>query len=211
MKIQELDAIVDKVVDRIKEKNNQTFEVEASGRHIHLSDEDLKTLCGENYELTPIKFLSQPGQFVSQLRLTVIGPKGHFNNVVVLGPTRKKSQVEISLTDSNVLGIKPPVRMSGDIKGTPGITIVNGSKSVTLNEGLIAAKRHIHVKTSDAEKLGVTNQEIVKVKVMGQRPLVFDDVVIRVNDNFATYMHIDYDESNACGYSKGTQAYIVRG
>ncbi|MBG9979487.1 ethanolamine utilization phosphate acetyltransferase EutD [Facklamia lactis] len=203
--------IAEKVVDRVKERTEQTFEVEASGRHIHLSEEDLRTLCGENSKLIPVKYLSQPGQFVSQLRLTLVGSKGCLNNVVVLGPTRKNSQVEISLTDSNILGIKTPVRMSGDIEGTPGITIVNGSKSVTLEKGLIVAKRHIHVKTSDAERLGVKDQEIVKVKVMGQRPLIFDDVVVRINDNYSTFMHIDYDESNACGFSKGTQAYIVRG
>ncbi|MGY4105493.1 ethanolamine utilization phosphate acetyltransferase EutD [Ignavigranum ruoffiae] len=211
MNVTNIENLAEKVVQRVKEKTGQTFEVEASGRHIHLSEEDLKTLCGENFELNPVKYLSQPGQFVSQLRLTIVGPKGHLNNVVVLGPVRKNSQVEVSLTDGNTLGLKAPIRMSGDIEGTPGITIVNGNKSITIQEGLIVAKRHIHVKTSDKEKLGVTNGEIVKVKVLGKRPLIFDDVVIRIDDDFATYMHIDFDEANACGSSKGTQAYIVRG
>ena len=195
--------LIDKVIDRIQNELDSSFEVEASGRHVHLSRKELDALFGTGYELTKVKDLSQPGQYASKERLTVVGPKGAFHNVVILGPVRKESQVEISLTDCLQLGVKAPIRESGDIEGTPGIVLVNGDKSVSLDKGLIVAKRHVHMTPEDAEKMGVKNHDIVKVKVEGARPLIFDDVVIRVSPKFATYMHIDYDEANACGFSKG--------
>ena len=184
--------------------------MEASGRHVHLSRKELDALFGTGYELTKAKDLSQPGQYASKERLTVVGPKGAFHNVVILGPVRKESQVEISLTDCLQLGVKAPIRESGDIEGTPGIVLVNGDKSVSLDKGLIVAKRHVHMTPEDAEKIGVKNHDIVKVKVEGARPLIFDDVVIRVSPKFATYMHIDYDEANACGFSKGIRGRIIK-
>lgn len=202
--------IIDKVIDRIQNELDSSFEVEASGRHVHLSRKELDALFGTGYELTKAKDLSQPGQYASKERLTVVGPKGAFHNVVILGPVRKESQVEVSLTDCLQLGVKAPIRESGDIEGTPGIVLVNGDKSVSLDKGLIVAKRHVHMTPEDAEKLGVKNHDIVKVKVEGARPLVFDDVVIRVSPKFATYMHIDYDEANACGFSKGIRGRIIK-
>ena len=202
--------LIDKVIDRIQNELDGSFEVEASGRHVHLSRKELDALFGTGYELTKAKDLSQPGQYASKERLTVVGPKGAFHNVVILGPVRKESQVEVSLTDCLQLGVKAPIRESGDIEGTPGIVLVNGDKSVSLDKGLIVAKRHVHMTPEDAEKLGVKNHDIVKVKVEGARPLVFDDVVIRVSPKFATYMHIDYDEANACGFKKGTRGRIIK-
>lgn len=202
--------LIDKVIDRIQNELDGSFEVEASGRHVHLSRKELDALFGTGYELTKAKDLSQPGQYASKERLTVVGPKGAFHNVVILGPVRKESQVEISLTDCLQLGVKAPIRESGDIEGTPGIVLVNGDKSVSLDKGLIVAKRHVHMTPEDAEKIGVKNHDIVKVKVEGARPLIFDDVVIRVSPKFATYMHIDYDEANACGFSKGIRGRIIK-
>lgn len=202
--------LIDKVIDRIQNELDGSFEVEASGRHVHLSRKELDALFGTGYELTKAKDLSQPGQYASKERLTVVGPKGAFHNVVILGPVRKESQVEVSLTDCLQLGVKAPIRESGDIEGTPGIVLVNGDKSVSLDKGLIVAKRHVHMTPEDAEKLGVKNHDIVKVKVEGARLLVFDDVVIRVSPKFATYMHIDYDEANACGFSKGIRGRIIK-
>ena len=205
-----LENLIDKVIDRIQNELDGSFEVEASGRHVHLSRKELDALFGTGYELTKAKDLSQPGQYASKERLTVVGPKGAYHNVVILGPVRKKSQVEVSLTDCLQLGVKAPIRESGDIEGTPGIVLVNGDKSVSLDKGLIVAKRHVHMTPEDAEKLGVKNHDIVKVKVEGARPLIFDDVVIRVSPKFATYMHIDYDEANACGFSKGIRGRIIK-
>lgn len=202
--------LIDKVIDRIQNELDSSFEVEASGRHVHLSRKELDALFGTGYELTKAKDLSQPGQYASKERLTVVGPKGAFHNVVILGPVRKESQVEVSLTDCLQLGVKAPIRESGDIEGTPGIVLVNGDKSVSLDKGLIVAKRHVHMTPEDAEKIGVKNHDIVKVKVEGARPFIFDDVVIRVSPKFATYMHIDYDEANACGFSKGIRGRIIK-
>ena len=186
------------------------IEVEASGRHVHLSRQDVDTLFGVGYKLTPVKELSQPGQYACSERVTVSGPKGSLKNVVVLGPERKASQVEISLTDALVLGIKAPIRQSGDITGTPEITVSNGDRQVKLSQGLIVAKRHMHITPEDANRFHVTDGEIVKVKVFGARPLIFDDLVVRVSKDFRTYIHIDYDEANACGFTKGTLGMIIK-
>lgn len=202
-----LNDIIDEVVRRVKE---QAFiEVEASGRHVHLSEEHIKILFGEGHGLTKIKDLSQPGQYACKERVTISGPKGKIDNVVVLGPPRKETQVEVSFTDALILGVKPPVKLSGDLDGTEGITIYTERDSVTLTSGLMVAKRHIHTTSEDAKKFGVSNNENVRVKVLGKRPLIFDDVVVRVSNDYKTYMHIDYDEANACGFSKGTFALIV--
>ena len=203
-----LDYIVDEVIKRIK--NQMLIEVEASGRHIHLSDEDLQILFGPGYTLTKVKDLSQPGQYACKERVNITGPKGSIKNVVVLGPTRKETQVEVSLTDALSLGIKAPVRESGHIEDTPGLTVSTERGTITLNKGLIAAKRHIHMTPEAAERFGVKDKENVKVEVLGERPLIFEDTVIRVSPNFRTYMHIDYDEANACGFSKGTMCRIVK-
>nr|WP_307989583.1 ethanolamine utilization phosphate acetyltransferase EutD [uncultured Niameybacter sp.] len=184
--------------------------VEASGRHVHLSAKDAATLFGEGYEFTKVKDLSQPGQYACKERVSIVGPKTTINNVIVLGPVRKETQIEVSSTDALSLGIKAPIRQSGEIVDTPGITIRNGDKEVSVKQGLIVAKRHVHMTPEDAEKFNVKDGEIVKVKVAGERPLIFEDTVIRVNKNFKTYMHIDYDEANACGYNKDSYGIILK-
>ncbi|EOI01896.1 ethanolamine utilization protein PduL [Enterococcus moraviensis ATCC BAA-383] len=204
-----INTLVDQVITKINEERG--FLVEASGRHVHLSQEHIDRLFGKGYQLTIDKYLSQPGQYASKERLTIMGPKGALHNVVILGPARKASQVEVSGTDALALGVKVPVRESGDIEGTPGVVLINGSKMVALEKGLIIAKRHVHVAAKDAVKMNVVQGEIVKVRINSeQRSLIFDDVVIRVSDKFATAMHIDYDEANACSFKKGTRGYIVK-
>lgn len=205
-----IDTIVDTVVSHIQEIMDQTFEIEASGRHVHLNREAIDSLFGEGYQLHPSKYLSQPGEFASKERVSIKGPKGTINDVVILGPERKDCQVEVSLTDARSLGVNAPVQLSGNIENTPGIIVMYGSKSIVLDRGVIVAKRHIHVKDTDAQRLGVKNQEAVSVKVFSERPLKFDDVIVRVSSKFETYMHIDYDEANACGYKKGVRGLIVK-
>ena len=176
------------------------FLVETSARHVHVTKETLEALFGAGYELTVKKPLSQPGQFASNERVTVVGPKRELANVSILGPCRSADQVELSATDARSVGIAAPVRESGDIAGSGACKLVGPCGEVELKEGVIVAKRHIHVTPEDAVKLGVADKEIVKVACGSEgRKLVFDDVVIRVSEKFATAMHIDTDESNACG------------
>lgn len=203
-----VENIVNEVVNEIKQK--LFIKVEASGRHIHLSRQDADQLFGVGYQFTKVKDLSQPGQFACKERVTLTGPKGSLQNVIVLGPERKQSQAEVSLTDALVLGIKAPIRQSGDIKGSPGVTVSNGNRSVVLEEGIIVAKRHIHITPEDAKKFNVVDGEIVKVKVSGERPVIFEDTVVRVNKDFRTAMHIDYDEANSCGYTKESWGIILK-
>lgn len=211
-----LEQLVEQILEKVQAELNGenqaplTFEVEASGRHVHLSQKDLDILFGPGYQLTKAKDLSQPGQYACQERLTVLGPKGVFHNVVILGPVRPESQVEVSLTDCLKLGTRAPIRESGDTAGTPGVILANGDKCVSLDKGLIVAKRHIHMTPEDARRANVENHEIVQVKVEGERSLIFDDVVIRVSPKFATSMHIDYDEANACGHTKGMRGSIIK-
>ena len=186
-----------------------TIEMEASGRHIHLSRAHVDALFGVGYRLTPVKDLSQPGQFACKERVTLVGPKGELNNVVVLGPERGESQVEISLTDAVALGITPPVRQSGDLAGTPGLTVRNGERIITLDHGLIAAQRHIHMTPEDAQRWGVADGQTVRFKTFTARPVVFDDVVVRVSPKFCTVVHLDYDEANGCGFKKEDRGMIL--
>ncbi len=175
------------------------FLVETSARHIHLTQADVEALFGEGYQLTVKKMLSQPGQFASNEKVTVVGPKGQ-TKMSVLGPVRSATQVELSLTDARSIGVKALVRESGDIAGTEGCTIIGPCGQITITEGVIAAKRHIHMTVADAEEYGVTNGEIVSVKVETDgRSLIFGDVVVRVSDSYSLAMHIDTDESNAAG------------
>ncbi len=203
-----VEDIIDEVIKRVKKE--AFIEVEASGKHVHLCEEHINILFGRDYQLNRVKDLSQPGQYACKERVTITGPKGSLKNVVVLGPARKSTQVEISLTDATVLGIKAPVKESGKIEGTPGITISTERATLTIDKGVIVAKRHIHITPEDAEKFGVKDKEVIQAKVYGNRPLIFDDVVIRVSPDFRTYMHIDYDEANACGFTKGTLCRIVK-
>lgn len=183
--------------------------VETSARHVHVTKEALETLFGTGYELTVKKMLSQPGQFASNERVTVVGPKKEMANVSILGPCRSANQVELSATDARSIGLDAPVRESGDIAGSAGCKLVGPAGEVEISEGVIVAKRHIHMTPADAQAAGVADKDVVKVACGGEgRKLVFDDVVIRVRDDFATAMHIDTDESNAAGGPK--EGEIIR-
>ena len=170
--------------------------VETSARHVHLTKEAVEILFGAGHELTNKKDLSQPGQFACEEKVTVIGPKGAIK-ASVLGPTRPANQVELSLTDARTIGVVAPIRESGDVAGTPGCTLEGPCGKVEISEGVIAAKRHIHFNEEQAAALGVVDKQIVSVKVDTARPVIFGDVVCRVNKNFELAMHIDTDESNA--------------
>ncbi len=199
--MQELDALVQSVVKRL------FVELEASGRHVHVTKEQALTLFG--HPLTPKRPLSQPGQYLAQERVTVIGPKGEFANVAVLGPERKEAQVEISLTDGRTLGIEPPVRLSGDVAGSPGAVLAGPRGRVELTQGVVAAQRHIHLTPEDAVRFGVRDKQVVKLQALTDRPLTFSDVAVRVSPEFASFAHLDYDEANACGFRKGDLGRIV--
>ena len=181
--------------------------LEASGRHVHVTAQQALTLFG--HPLTPKRPLSQPGQYLANERVTVIGPKGEFQNVAVLGPERPEAQVEISLTDARQLGLSAPVKLSGDVKGTPGAVLVGPLGRVALNQGVMAAQRHIHMTPEDAARMGLRDKQVVKLQVFTQRPLVFQDVSVRVSEKFATFVHLDYDEANACGRAPGDLGRIL--
>ncbi len=180
-----------------------------SARHVHVTEEHLKLLFGPGHKLTPIKDLTQPGQFAADERVTLVGPKGVIQRVRILGPVRKATQVEISKTDCRALGVSAPVRESGSIEGTPGIVIVGPYGPVKIDQGVIVAKRHIHFTPEDAKEFGVKDGQIVMVKTEGERPLIFDDVVARVREDFALDMHLDTDESNAAGLNQGDMVTIL--
>ena len=193
--VENLQELANAVVSRL------FVELEASGRHVHVTREQAEALFGHG--LTPERPLSQPGQYLAKERVRLIGPKGEFRNVAVLGPERKEGQVEISLTDGRVLGIDPPVRLSGDVANSPGITLGGEKGRVTLSHGVIAAQRHVHLTPADAAKFGVKNGQTVHLQTYTARPTVYGDVAVRVSPEFASYVHLDYDEANACGFHKG--------
>lgn len=176
----------------------KTVLVEISARHVHVSEADLETLFGKGYKLTPKKDLSQPGQFACEERVTVVGPKKELAGVSILGPCRPATQVELSLTDARSIGVKAPIRESGDIKDSGACKLVGPCGEVELTEGVIAAKRHIHMTKADGEKYGIVDKQIVSVKIpTADRSLIFEDVVARVSDSYALAMHLDTDEANA--------------
>ena len=183
--------------------------VETSARHVHLSQADLETLFGKGYELTPLKDLSQPGQYACKELLTIVGPSLRpIEKVRVLGPVRPASQVEISRTDSFVLKVKPPVRESGDIAGSAPITIIGPKGIVTLKEGCIIANRHIHMSELDGKNFGLKDGDYVTVDVKGERRTTFYDVQVRVSDKFRLEMHVDTDDANAAGIGNGAVVSI---
>ncbi|WP_322904030.1 phosphate propanoyltransferase [Paenibacillus campi] len=183
--------------------------VGVSARHIHLSQEHIEILFGAGYELTEFKPLSQPGQFAANETVEVVGSKGSFPKVRILGPARPATQLEISLTDSFAIGVKAPVRESGHIEGTPGILIKGPAGEVEVQTGVIVAARHIHFHTADAEKWGINDQDKLKVRLSGERGMVLENVIARVSDSFALDMHIDTDEANAAGARTGDTAEII--
>lgn len=181
--------------------------LEASGRHVHVTKQQAQTLFG--HELTWDRELSQPGQFLAKERVAVLGPKGEFKNVAVLGPARKEAQVEISLTDGKTLGIQPPVRLSGDVAGSPGCTLVGPRGEVRLSQGVICAQRHIHLTPEEGSRFGVSDKQVVKLQTFTRRPAVFEEVVVRISPDFRSAVHLDYDEANACGFQKGDFGRIL--
>ena len=179
--------------------------VETSARHVHLTESDMAILFGEGAKLTEKRALSQPGQILANERVSIVGGKKRMDNVGIIGPERKATQVEISLTDARSLGVDAPVRESGDVAGSGAIRIEGPCGAVEIAQGVIAAKRHIHLVPETAEKYGLSDKQIVKVRVEGDRALTFDEVVVRVSPTFADTMHIDVDEANACcGATSGT-------
>ena len=197
----ELNELTEQIKKRI------FIELEASGRHVHLTESQAETLFG--HRLREKRPLSQPGQFLSRERVTVIGPKGRFTEVAVLGPERKEGQVELSLTDCRQLGIQAPIRLSGDIENTPGILLEGPEGMVELSQGVIAAKRHIHLTPEAARRFHVEDRQVVRLKTYTERPCIFEDVVVRVSKDFAPYVHLDYDEANACGFHPGDLGRIL--
>lgn len=199
--MEEINHLVQAVADRL------FVELEASGRHVHVTKAQAQGLFGHG--LTPKRPLSQPGQYLAEERVTVIGPKGSFRDVAVLGPERKEAQVEISLTDARTLGMDVPVRLSGDVSGTPGAVLEGTCGRIRLPSGVIAAQRHIHLTPEAAARFGVKDGELVKLRTLTARPVVFEDVMVRVSGEFAPYAHLDYDEANACGFRKGDLGRIL--
>jgi acetate kinase len=204
-----LRALSRSYITRVLEtQKQQPFLVEVSAHHIHLTQEHVEALFGKGHQLTRLADLSQPGQYACKEQLTIVGPKGRIERVRVLGPTRKMTQVEIAMTEQFKLGVHPPIRESGDIKDTPGCTLEGPAGSVTLDRGVICALRHIHMTPSDALGYGVRDKSFVRVRVAGDRELVFGDVRVRVDPNFALAMHIDTDEANAAHVQTGARGYI---
>ncbi|MDQ1145819.1 putative phosphotransacetylase [Bacillus sp. SORGH_AS 510] len=201
-------VLVEEIV-RAQLQQSKQVPIAASNRHIHLSPEHVDRLFGKGYELNKLKDLSQPNQFAAKETVTLIGPKGKIPNVRVLGPARGNTQVEVSLFDGFTLGVKPPIRNSGDIKGSESITIQGPRGQVTINEGLICAARHIHMHTSDGEAFGVSDGDRVQVKVEGERGIVFSNVLIRISPKYKLEMHIDIDEANAANIKNGQIGEIV--
>ena len=192
--------------------NEQDVEilVEASARHVHLTEEDIETLFGKGYKLTPVKKLTQVGQFACKERVTLIGPKNIYRNVAILGPARKETQVELSMTDARFLGVKAPVRMSGDLRDAADIIIATDNEAITAKGSAIVAQNHIHMTPAQAKQWCFTDGEEVSVKMSTERPLTFDGVVVRVSETAGLAMHIDFDEANACLFKDGDMGLIKR-
>ena len=181
-----------------------------SNRHLHLTIQDIEILFSKGARLTKLKDLSQPGQFAANEIITLVGPKGRMEKVRVLGPVRKETQVEVSRTDSYTLGIKPPVRISGNVKGSSGIRIIGPKGEIELREGVIIAQRHIHMSPDEARSFGVKDGDIVRVQVPGKRALIFNNVMIRSGPTHRLDFHIDIDEANAAGLSQGDLVEIIK-
>lgn len=203
-----IEAIVKEVIKKINQNNEKCIPVEASGRHIHLSEEDAIALFGTT-ELTVCRELSQPGQYLYTEKVNLIGKKGILKDVAILGPCRGKTQVEISLTDARALGIKGALRDSGNLAGAESIIVTALDKCVRAENSVIIARRHIHMKPEDAKLLGVKDNQEVSVRVTGARPLIFEKVLVRVNEKYSLSMHIDYDEANAVGLNSESKGFIV--
>ncbi|MBE6733267.1 MAG: phosphate propanoyltransferase [Ruminococcaceae bacterium] len=211
-------SLISEIVNRVMAEcnipasnNDGDIPVGVSNRHIHLTHEHVETLFGKGYQLTPLKDLSQPGQYACKEVLTIVGPSLRpIENVRVLGPERKASQVEISRTDSFTLKVKPPVRESGDIKGSAGVTIIGPKGVVTLDEGCIIANRHIHMSLDEGAAFGLKDGDYVDVEAKGARRTMFYDVQVRVHKDFRLEMHIDTDDANAAGLGNGSKVKLIK-
>ncbi len=202
-------ALVTRLVVEELEKFQRSVPIGVSNRHIHLDRADMDILFGQDSELTFKKELGQPGQYACEEMVTLHGPKGELGRVRVLGPLRSASQMEISVTDGFALGVRPPIRESGKIEGTPGLTIVGPKGTIEKDTGAIAALRHIHLDPETAQRIGVKDKQMVKVEIRGLRGGILHNVLIRVSEQFAPEMHIDVDEANAFGVKNGDRAYII--
>lgn len=201
-----METEVERLTDRLLRR--LFVELEASGRHVHVTKEQALVLFG--HDLTEKRPLSQPGQYLSNERVTLVGPKGRMDRVAVLGPVRPEGQVEVSRTDAVMLGIDAPVRLSGDVANTPPITLEGPNGTLTLPMGVIVAQRHIHMTPEDAQLQNVKNGDTVRLKVLTDRPVIFEDVAVRVSPKFRTFVHLDFDEANACGFKSGDLGMILK-
>lgn len=210
----QLETLVKELMTRMgstpTEKDQELgISVGISNRHIHLCQEDVEALFGSGYQLTMKKWLKQPGQYATAETVTIVGPKGSLANVRVLGPTREKSQLEISKTDSFALGVKAPINESGDLTHAGAVCVLGPKGMVTLKQNVIVAKRHIHMSPMDAAKFNVVNKQLVAIKTSGEREMIFMDTVIRVDDNFRLECHLDTDEANAASLKNGSKVTII--
>jgi len=193
-----VETVVKQVIDRIHYIQQFRIPVGVSNRHIHLSQSDFKTLFGSEAKLIPFKKLKQPGQFAAEQTLKIKGPKGQIENVRILGPFREKSQIEVSMSDTFQLGVKPTIRESGDLEQTPGIELMGPKGSLCLQNGVIVASRHIHMAANDARKLCLEDKDKISIETFGERKCILGNVLVRVSENFVTEIHLDLDEANAC-------------
>ncbi|MCM3089879.1 MULTISPECIES: phosphate propanoyltransferase [unclassified Cytobacillus] len=212
MNEQALQSIVEEIVSKLKDSSIQDHSIPmaVSARHCHVSQKDLEILFGTGYQLTKKADLSQPGQFAANETITIAGPRGSLEKVRILGPARNMTQVEVSRTDSFKLGLKPPLRESGNIEGSSPVTLIGPKGSLYKKEGLIIAQAHIHMNPEDAEAFGVKNGEYVKVEIEGERPISFEKVLIRISPRYRLEMHIDTDEANAGLIAGKTAGRLVR-
>lgn len=194
---------------RVAPESDLLIPVGVSNRHVHLAPHHIEALFGKGYELTPLRELSQKGQFAARETVILKGPHGSLSNVRILGPSRGATQVEISCTDGFELGVHPPIRLSGDLAGTPGITLVGTMGSVALSQGLIIAKNHVHASPEEAKSLRLTHGDRILVQATGERPVIFADVIVRVSPEFSLDFHIDRDEANAAHLSTGDTGLII--
>ncbi len=206
------DIILQKIASKVSQAliNASLIQVEVSAKHVHLSQADYDILFGKGTSLTPIRELSQPGQFLSEERVTLIGKKGRMERVAVLGPVRTATQVELSISDSIALGVTAPLRESGDVDGSGSITIEGRCGSITIPEGVIVASRHVHITPNTAKNLGLADKDLVSVEVITERPVLFRDVLVRVSSSFCDRMHIDFDEANSAMVKGFTLGKIIK-
>lgn len=208
MQSEVVNKITQIVLERLQNLEQYQVPVGISNRHVHLSQSDLESLFGAGYSLTKRKDMKQPGQFAAEETVKILGPKGELDRVRILGPVRKQSQIEISLTDGFRLGVHAPIRESGKLEDTPGITLIGPKGNIELSRGTIVALRHIHMTPEQAEQMGVKDGEQVEVETCGTRRSILGNVVVRVSDRYALEMHLDVDEANACALKNGDSVIL---